>query len=57
MPFLATIAVAIPMGLDLYLPVPEGNPLTADKIELGRLSFSPRLRPSLRNLDNSCKLP
>jgi hypothetical protein len=28
--------IAIPLGLDLYLPVPEENPLTADKIELGK---------------------
>src|SRR6516162_6610553 len=37
-------AVAIPLGLDLYLPVPEENPLTAEKIELGRrLFFNRRL--------------
>ena len=35
-------AIAIPLGLDLYLPVPEGNPLTADKIELGRRLFNDR---------------
>ena len=31
--------IAIPLGLDLYLPVPEENPLTAAKIELGRRLF------------------
>jgi len=34
--------LAIPLGLDLYLPVPEGNPLTAEKIELGRRLFHDR---------------
>jgi cytochrome c peroxidase len=38
------VTLAIPLGLDLYLPVPEDNPLTAEKIELGRqLFFDPRL--------------
>lgn len=38
------VTLAIPLGLDLYLPVPEHNPLTAEKIELGRqLFFDPRL--------------
>lgn len=35
-------AVVIPLGLDLYLPVPEDNPLTAEKIELGRKLFFDR---------------
>ncbi len=30
----------IPTGLDLYLPVPEDNPLTREKVELGRQLFS-----------------
>lgn len=32
--------ISIPLGLDLYLPVPEDNPLTAEKIELGRRLFN-----------------
>jgi cytochrome c peroxidase len=28
-----------PLGLDLYMPVPEGNPLTAAKVALGRRLF------------------
>ena len=32
---LATV-LTIPLGLDLYLPVPEENSITAEKIELGR---------------------
>jgi cytochrome c peroxidase len=31
--------VIVPLGLDLYLPVPEENPLTVEKIELGRRLF------------------
>ena len=34
--------LAIPLGLDLYMPVPEDNPLTAEKIELGRRLFFDR---------------
>lgn len=34
-----TQPIAIPLGLDLYLPVPEHNPLTADTIELGKQLF------------------
>ncbi len=35
-------AIAIPLGLDLYMPVPEDNPLTVEKIELGRRLFFDR---------------
>jgi cytochrome c peroxidase len=34
------LALAIPLGLDLYLPVPEDNPITTEKIDLGRLLFN-----------------
>ena len=34
--------LVIPLGLDLYMPVPEANPLTAEKIELGRRLFNDR---------------
>ncbi len=34
------LVVVIPLGLDLYLPAPDENPLTAEKIELGRQLFS-----------------
>ena len=38
------LTLAIPLGLDLYMPVPEDNPLTAETIQLGRqLFFDPRL--------------
>src|SRR5262245_22525710 len=32
----------IPLGLDLYMPVPEDNPMTAEKVELGRRLFQDR---------------
>ena len=34
--------LVIPLGLDLYMPVPEDNPLTPEKIELGRRLFFDR---------------
>lgn len=34
--------LAIPLGLDLYMPVPEANPITEEKIELGRRLFFDR---------------
>ena len=38
----AAVRKSIPLGLDLYLPVPEANPLTTGKIELGRRLFHDR---------------
>ena len=35
-------ALVIPLGLDLYMPVPEDNPITVEKIELGRRLFFDR---------------
>jgi cytochrome c peroxidase len=32
----------IPLGLDLYMPVPENNPITNEKVELGRRLFQDR---------------
>jgi cytochrome c peroxidase len=41
---LLAAAIAIPLGLDLYLPAPEDNPLTPEKIAFGReLFFDKRL--------------
>ena len=34
--------LTIPLGLDLYMPVPEENPLTVEKVELGRRLFNDR---------------
>jgi len=39
---LLALALVIPLGLDLYMPVPEENPLGAEKIELGRRLFNDR---------------
>ncbi|MBL8294948.1 MAG: c-type cytochrome [Bryobacterales bacterium] len=42
--WLFALAITIPLGLDLYLPAPEDNPVTEEKIELGRrLFFDKRL--------------
>jgi cytochrome c peroxidase len=47
--FAATVSVAaaatdVPRGLDLYMPVPDDNPLTAENIDRGRRLFNdPRL--------------
>ena len=38
--FAAADRLAIPLGLDAYLPVPEDNPLTPRKVELGRRLFN-----------------
>ena len=35
-------AIAIPLGLDLHLPAPDDNPITPEKIELGRWLFFDR---------------
>ena len=40
--FAAAAAVSVPLGLDLYLPVPEDNPLTLVSIEQGRHLFFDR---------------
>jgi len=41
---LLLLAIVIPVGLDLYMPVPEGHALTAEKLDLGqRLFFDRRL--------------
>jgi cytochrome c peroxidase len=36
------VTLVIPLGLDLYMPVPEDNPLTAEKVDLGRRLFFDR---------------
>jgi len=40
--WLLALVIAIPLGLDLYMPVPEGNPLLVEKVELGRRLFRDR---------------
>jgi cytochrome c peroxidase len=40
--WLAALILAIPLGLDLYMPVPEDNPITEENIELGRRLFNDR---------------
>ena len=36
------LVLAIPLGLDLYMPVPEDNPLTVERLRLGRRLFNDR---------------
>ena len=41
-PAIAVVVLVIPLGLDLYMPVPDSNPLTADRIAQGRALFFDR---------------
>jgi cytochrome c peroxidase len=55
--FFAAI-LAIPLGLDLYMPVPEDNPITAERIERGReLFFDTRLSRDRTIACASCHEP
>jgi cytochrome c peroxidase len=50
--------LAIPLGLDLYMPVPDDNPATEDKIEVGRrLFFDRRLSRDQSISCSSCHDP
>ena len=40
--WLLVAVLVIPFGLDLYVPVPDDNPITDEKIELGRRLFNDR---------------
>ena len=52
------LVVVIPLGLDLYMPVPEANPITREKIELGRkLFFDTRLSRDRTIACASCHQP
>jgi len=51
-------SVVIPLGLDLYLPVPEDNPQTSASVELGRkLFFDSRLSGDESVSCSSCHRP
>jgi cytochrome c peroxidase len=39
---IVALSFTIPLGLDLYMPVPEDNPMTREKVELGRRLFQDR---------------
>jgi cytochrome c peroxidase len=39
MVILFALVLAIPLGLDLYMPVPDSNPITRSKLEIGRKLF------------------
>lgn len=54
----ATYHPAAPLGLDLYFPVPESNPLTTAKVALGeRLFFDPALSADRSVACVSCHRP
>src|SRR5512134_1890506 len=40
--WLLALGLVIPLGLDLYMPVPEENPITIEKIVMGRRLFHDR---------------
>src|SRR5438045_6579595 len=42
MRMLLLAVLVIPLGLDLYMPVPDENPLIVEQIELGRQLFGDR---------------
>jgi len=51
-------ALAIPLGLDLYMPVPEANPITREKVALGRRLFFDRRLSRDRSVScSSCHDP
>jgi cytochrome c peroxidase len=51
-------AITIPLGLDLYMPVPEANPVTPEKIELGRRLFHDRRLSRDQSIScASCHIP
>jgi cytochrome c peroxidase len=54
----AAVAIVVPLGLDLYMPVPEDNPATVDKVTLGRrLFFDRRLSRDESRSCSSCHRP
>jgi cytochrome c peroxidase len=54
----AAVALVIPLGLDLCMPIPEDNPITAEKIALGRvLFFDTRLSRDHSISCSTCHMP
>jgi cytochrome c peroxidase len=54
----AAVAIVVPLGLDLYMPVPEDNPATVDTVTLGRrLFFDRRLSRDQSRSCSSCHRP
>jgi cytochrome c peroxidase len=55
---LAAALIAIPLGLDLYMPVPDDNPITTERLEQGRkLFFDTRLSRDRMISCSSCHDP
>jgi cytochrome c peroxidase len=58
MHLLLAAVLVIPPGLDLYMPVPEANPVTVEKIERGRRLFQDRRLSRDQSLScASCHIP
>ena len=52
------LVLSIPLGLDLYVPAPIVNPITASKLALGRRLFAERrLSADGRTACDSCHNP
>ena len=52
------VILSIPLGLDLYMPIPEENPITDAKLEVGRKLFHDRRLSRTRTLScASCHDP
>jgi cytochrome c peroxidase len=52
------LSIVIPLGLDLFMPVPESNPITPEKIDLGRQLFEDRRLSRDRSIScASCHQP
>jgi cytochrome c peroxidase len=55
---IVALALAIPLGLDLYIPVPEDNPITTERVARGReLFFDTRLSRDRTIACASCRDP
>jgi cytochrome c peroxidase len=58
MAFWLALVIAMPLGLDLYMPVPDENPLTRENVELGRRLFRDRRLSRHRSIAcSSCHDP
>ena len=50
--------IRLPLGLDLYRPIPEDNPITPEKVKLGKKLFGDKLLSRDRSLAcKGCHLP
>jgi cytochrome c peroxidase len=58
LPWLAALVIAVPLGLDLYMPVPDANPLSKTQIARGKRLFNDRrLSRDRSTACSSCHAP